>query len=297
LNSSNIVMAQLNGGLGNQMFQYANGLAIANRNQAPLGLDTSILQRETSRPFLLHHLNISAKVSSIEEINRLITFTGSSFQALPEKSRQKILPYYRRRIVRERSFGFDSNIFRVRPPVYLAGYWQSEKYFTEIAGFLRKEFTLTEPLNETTRALSIEIGQYESVSIHIRRGDYVTNPVHNQYHGICSLEYYHLAVEILAKDLRQPKFFVFSDDVDWCKQHLKLDYPMGFVAHNGSDRSHEDLWLMSQCQRHIIANSSFSWWGAWLCSYPEKRVIAPIRWFNDPSIDTNDLIPTSWVRI
>ena len=147
------------------------------------------------------------------------------------------------------------------------------------------------------QAASLAIRACESVSVHIRRGDYLSNPAFYRFHGVCAVEYYEAAVGHLAGAVENPCFFLFSDDLDWARRNLRLDYPVTYVDHNGEDKDYEDLRLMSQCKHHIIANSSFSWWAAWLCANPGKIVIAPRKWFNDPNIDTADIIPASWRRI
>ena len=133
--------------------------------------------------------------------------------------------------------------------------------------------------------------------MHIRRGDYVSNPTTNKLHGTCSLEYYHNAVDIIAAKVSNPHFFIFSDDHEWARNNFKIDYPLTFVAHNNAGKNYEDMRLMSLCKHHIIANSSFSWWGAWLGSNPKKIVCAPRGWFKDKSLNTNDIIPSDWSRI
>ena len=137
----------------------------------------------------------------------------------------------------------------------------------------------------------------EAVSMHIRRSDYVSGPyVHNRFY-LCPLSYYYAAIEILRKSLSYPDFFVFSDDIQWVKENLRLEYPTRYVDHNGPERDYEDLRLMSLCKHHVIANSTFSWWGAWLSTNPEKIVIAPQHWFKDAKRCTKDLIPGTWIRL
>ena len=135
------------------------------------------------------------------------------------------------------------------------------------------------------------------MSIHVRRGDYVSDAITQEIHGLSPLEYYAAAIQHIAHVAVQPHFFVFSDDPSWVRQNLHIDYPTTYVEHNTADRNYEDLRLMSLCRHHIIANSTFSWWGAWLGSNRAKMVIAPKRWFNTPDKDTRDLIPRSWIQL
>jgi len=133
--------------------------------------------------------------------------------------------------------------------------------------------------------------------LHIRRGDYVHAPLANQFHGLCSLDYYQKAVNYIYQKIPDCHFYIFSDDHSWVCENFKLDYPVTMVDHNDADKDYEDLRLMSLCKYNIIANSSFSWWGAWLNANPEKIVLCPERWFNDLSLDIKDLMPDSWIRV
>jgi hypothetical protein len=197
---------------------------------------------------------------------------------------------------RERWFHFDPEVRALPDNVYLEGYWHSERYFVEHSANIRKELTVTAELMGRNRELADKLSVVNSVSVHVRRGDYVHNPTTNAYHGVCAPEYYHRAAEVIASSVVDPLFVVFSDEPGWAVQHLKFRFPVCHVTDNG-ETPHEDLRLMSLCKHHIIANSSFSWWGAWLSANPDKIVIAPERWFNNPTINTVDLTPVGWHRI
>jgi hypothetical protein len=131
----------------------------------------------------------------------------------------------------------------------------------------------------------------------VRRGDYVTSPKTNSVHGTCSLEYYYDSFNLIEKQHKNSHYFIFSDDIEWCKQNLEFIKNKTFIELSANERDHEEMYLMSQCKHNIIANSSFSWWGAWLNQNPDKMVIAPKKWFHDQQINTNDLIPDTWIRI
>ena len=181
--------------------------------------------------------------------------------------------------------------------VYLEGFWHSEKYFKDIENVIRQEFTIRDEPDALNKEMANKIMACEPVSIHIRRGDYVSDKKTNEFHGTCSLEYYNDAIGIITKEIKAPHFFVFSDDPVWVQDNLKLKFSTTYLVYNGAEKAYEDLRLMSLCKHHIIANSSFSWWGAWLSGNPYKIVIAPKKWFNDETIDTSDLIPDEWFRI
>ncbi|WP_158303673.1 alpha-1,2-fucosyltransferase [Methanosphaerula palustris] len=204
---------------------------------------------------------------------------------------------YRRTYVRERMHTFDKAILTVPDNVYLDGYWQTEKYFKDIEEILRREVTLKDEPDSINLEMAERIQACHSVSLHVRRGDYVSNPTTQQFHGCCSIDYYNRAISLIEEKVDDPSFFIFSDDLPWAKENLDIPGEKTFVAHNGPEKEYCDLWLMSLCQHHIIANSSFSWWGAWLGQDAEKMVIAPRRWALSESFDTSDIIPDSWITI
>jgi hypothetical protein len=200
--------------------------------------------------------------------------------------------------VAERGFSYDPAVAALRPPVALYGNWQSERYFADIAGTIRADFTLAEPLDAIRQQLANEIAATpRSVSVHVRRGDYVTNPTANAYHGTCEPAWYAAAKARLEESLAGARYIVFSDDVAWARANLPDFADALFVEPAADGRDERDMHLMSLCRYHIIANSSFSWWGAWLDPRPDKRVIAPARWFAGAAHDTRDLIPTAWERL
>ncbi len=152
-------------------------------------------------------------------------------------------------------------------------------------------------MSAESEKIAKKIAKDISVSIHIRRGDYISDPKTNQYHGICSPEYYNNAVKYVSQKIHRAHFYIFSDDINWAANNFKIDFPMTFVGHNSWRKGYDDMRLIGKCKHHVTANSSFSWWGAWLCSNPDKIVISPLKWFNDSTNDTKDLIPCNWVRL
>ena len=292
-----MVIVQLVGGLGNQMFQYATARAIAYRNQVPLRLDISQFQHYPDREYKLDHFSITASTISHEAVGFLTRQDHRSALRRFLYLIRNRLPLRAHSVLAQQHYHFDPSILEAPGNVYLTGYWQSEKYFKDIEPIVREELTVKNAPDAENRAMARLIAQTESVSLHVRRGDYVSKPATYQYHGVCSLEYYRSAVEKLRQKVKHPHFFVFSDDIPWAKQNLRLGFPTTHVEHNGLEKDYEDLRLMSQCKHHIIANSAFSWWGAWLCTRPGKLVIAPRKWFNKADCDTSDLIPASWSRV
>jgi hypothetical protein len=223
----------------------------------------------------------------------VITTLKNPLQVIRQKIRGET-PIIR---VKEQHFHFDPAILELPDNTYLEGYWQSEKYFKRIEEIIHQEFSFKNFPDPVNRDLGDRISSVNSVSIHVRRGDYVTNPVTNQTHGVCDIDYYQKAIVEIFKNVVKPHFFVFSDDQIWAKSHIITNAPTEYVTHNKSSKNYEDMHLMSLCHHHIIANSSFSWWGAWLSNYNEKMVIAPEKWLNDCRYNTDDICPKSWLMI
>ncbi|MES2535055.1 MAG: alpha-1,2-fucosyltransferase [Pseudomonadota bacterium] len=287
-----MIIVGLYGGLGNQLFQYAVARRLAHFRKVELVVDTSwydtVHENVTPRKYEMSQYRIEARGMSTAEIFSRALFTHRILKRLPLPRRLKL--------VREKSFPFDPRILTLPDNVYLDGYWQSPKYFDDIRDILLEELTPLEALSEADEAVAAKIRASNAVSIHVRRGDYVSLASAAQTHGLCSLDYYKSAVSQLQRRVQAPVFFVFSDDPEWTSANLHFDSPTVYVNHNGPDKAFQDLRLMSFCQHQIIANSSFSWWGAWLNRNPGKIVIAPEKWFADRS-DTQDLYPPAWEKI
>lgn len=286
-----MVIVRLIGGLGNQLFQYAAARRLAHVIHAPLKLDISAFEKQNLRAYSLGPFHIREEFATAEEINLLKSDDPAN--ALTGW-RGRFRPHHRRSWVKERHYHFDPNILKISSSVYLEGFWQSERYFKDIEPIVRQEFTVKSQPDPENAAMAERIRKVTSASIHIRRADYVSETCNIKTHGICSLDYYSAAITQLIAEVNIAHFFVYSDDPDWARDNLKLKHPTTFVSHNGSDRGHEDLRLMSLCQHHIIANSTFSWWGAWLCSNPKKLVFAPRKWFTTRRRNAKDLIPEGW---
>lgn len=292
-----MIITKLIGGLGNQMFQYATGRRAAHINNTLLKLDITGYNNQvgiTPRKYMLDIFNIHASIATKEEVS---LFNIHSKNRIQRNLHRIILFFLRRYYIRQKTTGFTTEFLTVPDDSYLDGYWGSEKYFKDIEDIIRKEFTFKSKPDDINQKMINQMKNCDSVSIHIRRGDYVNDKKTNQFHGVCDLDYYIRAIALIAKKVNNPKFFVFSDDPQWAKQNLHLKSPCVYVDHNTGKKDYEDMRLMSKCRHNIIANSSFSWWGAWLNSNKNKIVIAPKKWFNDKSINTKDLIPNSWIKI
>lgn len=290
-----MVLVQLNGGLGNQLFQYALGRKIAlDRNTVPR-FETSAF-RTQSRQYKLHHYQVKGAPATEKEVNRFLRWEQNLGLKRVYRLYNSKRPYYRRLIVDEQSVPFDNNILKVSKNVFLRGYWQSEKYFHDITEILRQDLELKTPLSGLNLEMAKKIQSNLSVSLHVRRGDYATDMATHQTHGLLPPDHYRAAIDHILALFPEASFFVFSDDIYWVRENLNIDAPHCYVDHNTGQTDFEDLRLMSLCKHHIIANSSFSWWGAWLCQNPEKMVVAPRQWYRI-EIDTRDLVPEDWIRL
>jgi hypothetical protein len=297
-----MILVRLAGGLGNQMFQYAAALRLAAVHGTVLKVDTSRLQRsdpiDTPRDYALGCFNISAKMASLAE--------SANCEKLHKRDSSPILrilhKYYQGRAtsgfryIRQQGTAFDRTVMGLPDNVCLDGFWQSEKYFLDIRALLKEEFTLRDPLDDESLRLAEKILNCPAVSLHIRRGDYLTNPHAARHHGTCDMDYYARAVQFITKRIPAAHLFIFSDDPQWTEANVRFDLPTTFVSRTDAAGDGRDLILLTLCRHHIIANSSFSWWGAWLSDNQGKTVIAPARWFTDPARDTADIIPEGWLR-
>ncbi len=290
-----MIVSNVLGGLGNQMFQYATGRALALRSKQEFKIDISSFDHYILRKFEIDKLNTNFEIASLEEIEKLKyakkTFLNYLYTFITNNKR------FGNNYCKEKFFYFDESILNISGEKYLFGYWQSEKYFKDIKEVLLEEFTPITPLhNESLRYLE-NIEKRNSISLHIRRGDYITNATTNQYHGVCSLSYYRQAVERILESEPEAYFCIFSDDIEWAKNNLNFMPEFTYIELSKNIPDYEELFLMSYCKHNIIANSSFSWWGAWLNKNPEKKVIAPKQWFKDRSIQTKDLLPDDWIKL
>jgi hypothetical protein len=291
-----MIITQLNGGLGNQMFQYAAGRSLACSLHAELKLDISAFRTDTFRHYNLSAYNITENFtneSDLESVRRplpwMIRHPAEAWRFMHRRN-----PTIR--YVRESRFSFDPGIPALPDNIYLEGYWQSEKYFKQIEPLIRREFRLRNPPGVIVRDLADRIGESPSVSIHVRRGDFASNPATNATHGVCSTGYYQQAIDKISCKDDDTRFWIFSDDPAWVKENITIDRPSCCISdHHLKD--YEEMYLMSCCRHHIIANSSFSWWGAYLGSHPGKTVITPKRWFKKTDIVTTDLLPESWIQL
>jgi hypothetical protein len=293
-----MIIVNLKGGLGNQMFQYAFGKSLSLKLGVPLKLDVRfLLDRNPSlkhifRDFDLSIFNLELSFATKEEIEKVV-----KMNFLQKIYRRKINLTYK--IFIENYFHYDPRAEKLKDNIYLDGYWQSPKYFISHEAQIKNKFKFTNVLTEQKLVLKNKIISSDSVCVNIRRTDYLTTSA--SVYGNCNQSYYINGLEIIKQKLtnRSIELFVFSDDIEWCKKNLKFSLPTTFVNHDFSGVKFQDyLQLMSLCKHFLIPNSTFAWWAAYLSEQDiNKIVIAPKIWFTDMKINTNDLIPDQWIRI
>ncbi|MDC0637732.1 alpha-1,2-fucosyltransferase [Flavobacteriaceae bacterium] len=294
-NNNNYIAIRLSGGLGNQMFQYAFGLAVSLEKKCRLLVDFSNLENEhilTSRRIF----ELGIFKDKFEELKLKLHFKkilNSRFKKF--LSRENV---FGPTIRFEKKFDFEKDLIEMKPPVLYIGYFQSPIYFEKYQERIRQTFQFNGSLLRVYHQIVLEqIKDRNSVGIHIRRGDYVTNKKANAFHGVLKVDYYIRALNALKNVKNDLHVYVFSDDIEWVEHHFSFDLETYYVCTGNNDPTWTDMYLMSTCKHNIIANSTYSWWAAYLNSNPEKIVIAPKKWFNDSNIYVDDLFPRSWIRI
>ena len=282
------------GGLGNQMFQYAFALSLKNEfKDEDIFID-------------IHHFN-HYKLHNGFELSKI--FKGTKLPVANKKQLKKVtyyIPHYtlsrmfrkcfpklRTEYIEKTEYVYDDRPFSLIGNYYFEGYWQSYKYYSKIKSQIFEAFKFPVP-NSYNKDLALEIASCNSVGIHIRRGDYLN---HKDFKGICDLDYYKRALKALVSVSKEYSFYIFSNDIEWCKENIQpliKDYKVTYVTENRGQDSFWDMYLMNQCINLIIANSSFSWWGAFL-NKKAKNVFVPQKWNNSYSI--NEIYSPEWIKI
>jgi len=261
-----MITTKLIGGMGNQMFQFMMGLAQANRLKTKLQLDVSLMGH--ARPFQLGQWRVPINLCTPQVTT-----------------------------IHEQGMGYNQTLnYSVKDGDVLQGYWQSEKYFSDFERMeVRKMFRPVGLPSERAKSLYNGLTDDGAVAVHVRRGDYLIEP-HKSFHGVLGTEYYQKAFDYVKGRVLNPRFFVFSDDPEWCRTYFKGFFDDIVVVEPG--REAEDIHLMAHCKNAIIANSSFSWWGSWLGEWQKNRiVVAPEKWFDQAKEDTKDIVPDRWVKL
>jgi hypothetical protein len=269
-----MIIVRLQGRLGNQMFQYALAKSLQESGKN-VTIDSSMLKYDGNHNELGLFENVKSEY--IEADSHLVAKLGDCNKSFPYKVKRKIIGYKKTHIL-ENNYAYNAAIFDM-DNVYLEGYWQTEKYFKNIEGQIRTLYTFPTITDKSNLDLEDKIKSCNSVSLHIRRGDYLSDKNAPMHGDICTKAYYDNAIKYIKERVDNPKFYIFTDDAEWARQQYK-DEEYTIVDQNHADNSFRDMQLMSLCKHNIIANSSFSWWGAWLNTNKDKIVTAPPKWFN-----------------
>lgn len=292
-NSSNKFYARLSGGLGNQLFQYAIARSLALESGSKVSLDISGLCIErgsiTRRDYELGVFNIKAAVD--KKVRGLLYLIA------------KFIPFLfylitGMKVIQEKNTKFNPSVMKISPPAYLVGHWQSYKYFEKYASVIREDLNPKARLSQTSRKhFETIVSDPCPVCIHVRRGDYLTNKSAAKFHGVLPKSYYVSAMGLVMNFHENAHFYFFSDDIGWCAREFAGYENATFIPNDLNKASWEDLFLMSKCHHHVIANSSYSWWGAWLgdeITNEQHIVIAPQKWYLEKDGDLSDRFPTHW---
>lgn len=301
-----MIVVSLQGGHSNQLFQYATARNLAIKSGTDLGIDLDRLSKryetEVPRNYEIDVYNLKAKIidhsdihiasnNRVKRIAQHVLYGGNVYEY-----RTDVASFTDKRIKEHIPGQYRTDILKPAKSVYLEGEFQNENYFKDIRAQLLEDLQYkTKPNKKNNDLLEDITSRDNTVSVHIRRGDYVDHPNASKFHVTTGLDYYDKAIKLMAKKLGHPYFYVFSDDPSWCKKNLGSKFPMHYADINkkGSD----DMRLMRSCQHNIMANSSFSWWGAWLNENPDKIVVAPKKWFGEAVLNTDSIVPKDWIRL
>ena len=291
-----MIVSRVRDGLGNQMFQYAAARALSVRLGDPdVVLAVGEDAKDNFRKFELDVFDLPMRFTNkIDRLRMALSFGTPSHPA--RRFARAVTPFVLLHVLHDEHTGYDVRFDTAKGNLYLIGHWQSEKYFTDVADTIRKDFTFRNEPSRPVKAMLDQINAANAVAIHVRRGDYAGDQRINRIHGVIGIDYYRTAFETLSQRVSNPHYFVFSDDPEWTRANLQVDGPATYVSGHSSV---EDLRLLTACRHFIIPHSTFSWWGAWLSTAAggEKVVIAPRHWFAKPHPSDPDKVPASWISI
>lgn len=296
-----MIVVRLNGGLGNQLFQYATGYALASKNNQPLMLDVA--------GFVSHNPNLKQSYRNLD----ILDFSIKYSQALsgvdlmkfkyPLGFASRVSDFMQKRVLKRYYVDWHPSLMQKKGDVYLDGYYQSELYFLGVRNEISSQYQLANIFkDQIENIVKVIQSSINPISMHIRRGDYITNPRANKIHNVCRKNYFYNGLDYLRSRLGTPTVFVFSDDIDWVKAEMNLPKSTVYVSElrqiSGDYlRSSQEMYLMSICKHNIISNSSFSWWGAYLNKFADKIIIAPNVWSRSKLLSHKNILPSGWIRL
>jgi hypothetical protein len=296
-----MIVSNLASGLGNQLFQYAVGRQLSVLKGVELKLSVVTFKMQNLRNYKLDHYNITAEIATDSEIERFLhKYYTNSLSAKVSRNLEHFLPRNKRSLYKQSDpWIYEPEVFDAASNIYIEGYWQNYKYMANLNPLIFEELTVKETYTDYIQKIIEEVqANNSSVSLHIRRGDYLTDKEASQLMGVLPLAYYYNAVDYIKTNIQDPVIYVFSDDLQWASDNLKTNLPIKFIDIENGKKDYIELDIMSKCHHHIIANSSFSWWGAFLNRNPDKIVIAPKNWVTVPEINKNVEIQfPNWIKL
>jgi len=292
-----MIIIKLQGGLGNQLFQWAFGLSLANKSNAELKFDTESYVTDKLRSLEISTLVDGIAIAKKNEIKK-IRLENNTLNLLKRKIETLFNPYFKRTIICENTYLYDVRLDSQNyTSNYFEGYWQNEKYFINNRKQILNKINFKINNSKSYNQYKLQITETDStaIAIHVRRGDYINDRRILEIHGICSLDYYKTSVRLMNEKYNNIHFYIFSNDLNWCEKKFSFIKNKTYVKN--TETVFEDLELMSLCKGQIIANSSLSWWSAWINQNPNKKVIAPKKWFNKTTINYSELVPENWLKL
>ena len=280
-----MIIVRVTGGLGNQMFQYAMYKSLEKKGKL-VKLDSKSFyetKKEHNGYELERIFDIKPNKPTKEDLEK---FDENNISTL-FKIKRKLFGD-KKFVYDTKEYVFNKDVYKLKNS-YLNGYWQSIKYFEGIENDIKKDFRFKNQLDNKNLEILNEIENSNSISIHIRRGDYMSPENYNMYGCIATPTYYKKAIKVIEEKVENPTFFVFSNDMDWVKKNIQINSRVFYIDINSGNGSYKDMQLMSNCKHNIIANSSVSWWGAWLNENKNKIVIAPKKWINREDVDSDKI--------
>lgn len=296
-----MIVIRLKGGLGNQMFQYALGRILSIKNNTELAFNIEAYEDKSPRLFKsnfamrdydLEVFNIKGRIANKSEIPLLYRMYGKGkLMVLIDAVRRRVFKHKAQELYTQR---FNPYMLSLGKNSYIDGFFQSPKYFIGYEDIIRQDFKLRNEPSDNIKQMYKDISNNESLCMHVRRGDFVGNPNHD----VLDSDYYNKAISLLEGKTNIDTIYIFSDDIQWCKDNMHFNYPTVFVSEEYAGLKGEGhMYLMSACKNFIIPNSTFAWWGVWLSENKNKKVVAPKIWTKDSNNDMGDLILEDWITI
>lgn len=293
------------GGLGNQMFQYAFGRRMSLIHNTELVLDQSLLIDKSQPHELVTHRDFNLDVFNIQHTYRWATeeeifnYNGNPDASITKKVKRRFVNFVKpKRLIIQKYNEFNKELLLIKDDVCFVGRWQSELYFNEVNEQIRQDFKINSSLLSNVEYATSLIKNCNAVSLHVRRGDLITSALYSSSIGALTIDYYTKAITYIRTKVENPIFFIFSDDIEWCKENINVieqTYYMDNTTAGQNPIVH--LYLMQCCQHFIISNSTYAWWGAWLAENQNKQVVYPKQWYKDANFDNPHLSPKNWIKL